>query len=389
MSVAKPTIKSISPAAVSGVALRQPVVMLFTGPSLVDPRSFGEHTFAVYGPGDVVFDGGPGTILNEQVETNPYKLIDGEVVRERIPGTFELYLSGVSGVETLTSGEIGTSGTIVWGQWTPSAPLKPNTQYEAVLVGDDFPSGYLEGSGRYLGVTSWTSDATFTQDTASSGAITVLSSYDRILPTNIYDTNTGYMDTYTVTITSGNTTGTPEFTWEQSSVGGIYVAEGSGIHDVGDNLTFLISGTTVTGQVYTLDVFIPRPLETTYQWTFTTSELDTSAPPEVPTPESVIIDDTGGGLVLTPAPSTTSDTLKIVDSWPIDKEYAVVQDLPVIILEFNKELQPWLVTSGLISTTDFPLSKTPLMGMPNIGVTAETVYPASLEVSGVYLKLWM
>lgn len=390
MSVAKPQLKSVDPGSVSGVVLRQPIVMLFTGPSLIDPRSFGSSTFALYGPGDVVFENGPGTILNEQVETDPYKLIDGPVVRERIPGDFEIYLSGTGGLQTLTSGQIGVSGTIVWGQFTPSVPLKPNTQYEAVIVGDDFPSGYLEGSGRYLGITSWTSDAQFAQSgTATSGTITVQTSYDRILPTNIYDSTTGYMDTYTITITSGHKTGQPKFTWEKESSVGTYSAEGSGIHDVGDNLTFLINGETLAGQVYTLDVFIPRPLEETYTWTFTTSELDASAPPTTPIPESVIIDETAGGTVLTPTTSTSIDNLYIVDSWPVEWEYAVIQDLPVIILEFNKVLDPYLVTSGIIGTDDFPITLSPLMGMPNLEVETQTVYPASLEISGIYLKLWM
>lgn len=365
--------------------------MTLIGPSLVDPRSWGSHTFAVYGPGDVVYDQGPGSILNSGLRDDPYTLIESVIIRDRIPGTYDLYFSGIGGTSPVTaSGYIGVSGTKVYARWTPTVPLRPNTQYQAVLVGEDIANDYIIGSGRYLGVTSWTSDEYWTASgVQSSGNLKTITSYDRILPTAYYDTDTGYNDTYTIEVISGSTIGAPKFQWSQRSSVGTYTAVGSGIHSLGDNLGVLFSGIINSGTIYTLDVYVPRPLETTYQWTFTTATLDASVPPTIPTPPPVIINQVGGGLVITQTPQTAAPPLQVLETWPAKHEYAVVSGLPIIIINFNKPLKPWLVTSGLIKNTDFPIKLSPLMGMPNTSVQSRTVYPASIEVSGSYLKLWM
>ena len=390
MSINNPELQTVTPVG-SGVVLRQPIVMTFVGPSLIDPRSFSSNTFAIYGPGDVVYDTGPGTILNSGIVDSPYTLIDGAVIREQVAGEYELYLSGVSGYSELhASGNIGVSGTKVTCLFTVNQPLSPNTIYEAVLVGDDLASGYLEGSGRYLGIQSWTSESYFTQSgTVSSGTLGVQSSYDRILPTTIYDSSTGYNDTYTVTITSGSDFGAPKFSWGKASVGGTYPGEGAGIHDLGDNLTVQFSGQSIVGQEYTLDTYVPKPLTTTYSWKFLTSELDSSVPPTIPTPESVVFDNTAAGEILISPISSTQEALKPLDTFPENYEYAVISGLQLVVFKFNKVLKPWLVTSGIITTTDFPLTITPLAGMPNITMNEGTIYPNLVEISGVYLKLWI
>jgi hypothetical protein len=384
MSVRNPELQSVSPSPnVSGVVLRQPVLMAVVGPSLVDPRSFTSKTFAVYGPGDVVYDTGPGTLLNSGIHDDPYRLIDGVTIRDRLPGTYELFYSGSNGVSGLTaSGTIGTSGVVVYMQFTPSEPMAPNTVYQAVLVGDDNAGTFLEGSGRYLGVTSWTSDASFAQSgTSSSGVLSVLTSYDRILPTTVYDSDNGYNDTYTVTITSGHPQGAPKFNWSQSSSVGTFIGDGDGVHDLGDNLTIQFSGNIITGQVYTLDTYIPKPLENTFVWTFNTSNLDASTPPSVPTPGDVIIDDSGAGFIISTA---TSEPLSVVEAYPDHLEYAVRQDLPAIVLEFNKTLASGVTTD----VSGIQISISPLAGMPNITVN-DSFYPSGIEVSGKYLKLWL
>lgn len=384
MSVANPQLQQVSPEhGVSGVVLRQPVLLKLVGPSLVDPRSFGSHTFAVYGPGDVVYDSGPGSILNSGIHDDPYRLVDGVLARDRVPGTYDIFFSGSQGVSGVSaSGVIGTSGTAVYLQFTPTVPLNPNTTYEAVLVGDDLAGSYIEGSGRYLGVTTWTSDAEFSvSGTASSGTLQVVSSYDRILPTSEYDSDTGYNDTYTVTITSGHSDGAPKFTWSQASSPGTYPSEGAGVHDLGNNLTIQFEGEIAAGQVYTLDVYAPKPLEDTFTWRFTTSQLDASTPPSVPTPGDVVIDQSGGGFVVTPV---SDDPLVLVATYPEHLDYAIREDMPAVVFEFNTEL-----ASGVTpDVQDVLVHLSPLAGMPNIEVN-DSFYPSGIEVSGIYLKLWL
>lgn len=386
MSVDNPVVAQVNPTVnQSGVVLRQPIRVYFTGPSLIDPRSFSTRTFAVYGPGDVVTDTGAGTILNSGF-VNDYQLIDGVVERDRVPGDYNIYLSGASGFTTLTaSGYIGTSQTVLC-EFVPSVPFNAETQYTAVLVGDD-ESNLLFGSGRYLGVTSWTSNAEFslTSGAATSGGLIVETSYDRILPTSEYISATGYNDTYHVTITSVDTDGIPTFSWSKAS-GGSYSGQGLGIHDLGNNLTFSFSGTIAANQKYSLDVYIPKPLEETYTWQFTTAQLNAVSPPATPTPGNVVIDNTGGGLVVTTYDETP---LQLMRTWPENYEYAVVSGLPLIVLEFNKVLRDDLVTSGIITTEDFPINIQPLAGMPNVVSNQGTIYPSGVEVSGKYIKLWL
>lgn len=386
MSVANPQLFSVSPQPYgSGIVLRQPVIINFTGPSLIDPRSWGSHTFAIYGPGDVVYDQGPGTILNSGIVSNPYVLIDGVTLRERVTGNFSLTISGTGSYQV--SGNIGISGTNVLGTFIPDAPLRANTEYEVVLVGDDNAGHFLEGSGRYLGITSWTSDATFTKSgVQGSGNISILTSYDRILPSIVYDSTTGYNDTYRIVITSGSNIGQPLYTWSQLASPGTYPGNASGIQTFGNNLTFQFSGIFQSGEIYSLDVYIPKPLLKTYTWKFATSELNTVTPPYVPQPPPTVVDNTGGGFLIT---SGVSDGgLKIVGTWPDNLEYAVISGLPCVVFQFNKELDPYLVISGKINISDFVIRTSPLAGMPNIAVTP-SFYPSQLQVSGAYLFLWL
>jgi len=354
--------------------------MTILGPGLIDPRTFNSETFALYGPGDVVMDTGAGTLLNSGIHEDPYRLIDGPLRRDRVPGTYDMFFSGEAGISGVTaSGIIGISGTVMYLQFTPSVPLAPNTAYEALLVGDNLAGTYLEGSGRYLGPTTWTSDAEFTQSgTASSGIAQVNSSYDRILPTTLFDEDTGYNDTYTVTIISGNPDGSPDFTWSKESSAGTYSSDGGGIHSLGSNLTFEFVGLTITGQVYTLETYIPKPLETTYSWRFVTSELDASTPPVVVTPGDTVIDSSGGSFIIQPS---TDGPLKVIDSYPENLEYAVISELGYIRLQFNKPL-----AQGVYAVGNVDITSTPLLGLPT-SEPPTSIIPGSLEVSGVYLTI--
>jgi hypothetical protein len=385
MSVANPQLRSAIPIPVeSGAVLRQPVYLTFTGPSLIDPRSWGPSTFAVYGPGDVIYDTGPGTILNSGIATDPYKLIDGITLRERVSGTFSITISGTSDYNI--SGYLGVSGTNVICTFVPGAPYRPNTQYEVVVVGDDEAGTYLEGSGRYLGVTSWTSNSYFTQSgPASSGICRVLTSYDNILPTPLWDIATGYNDTYSLAITSGSDIGAPQFLWSRAAYPGSYLGIGSGIHSLGFNLTLEFSGVIQSGQLYTLDVYIPKPLLTTYVWRFNTSEYDASEPPYIPVPPVTVIDETGGGFLIT---SGVPEELRVIDTWPTNLDYTIVSGLPCVIFQFNKTLDPYLVTSGYINVNNFLVSVSPLAGMPNIQVNP-SFYPSMIQISGIYMFLWL
>ncbi|TFH51807.1 MAG: hypothetical protein E4H01_00075 [Lysobacterales bacterium] len=382
MSVGNPQLSGVSPVHEETSVVLKPIIQLvFTGPSLIDPLTWNSGTFALYGPGDVVIESGPGTILNQDIQTDPYTLIDGAVFRERIDGTYRVYTSGLpptSGI--VTSGALGTAGSVIIAEFIPAVPLNAYTEYTAVLVGEEALS-WSTSSMIFPGVTSWTSDAAFSGTTATSGIVTVLTPYTRTLPTILHDSGTGYNDTYTLIVSSGSTIGAPKFTWEQTSDGAIYPSEGQGPHDLGEGLTFEFSGIFVSGEQYDLNVYIPKPLEDNFVWTFTTSNISGSTPPTEPDSPSLIIDLTPDGGM---APvSESSVPLQLVNTWPDDLAYGVRTDLPLIMLEFNKEL-----VSGSLDINKLQIRCTALLNMPNSSSTG-LISPQTVEYSGVFLKLWL
>ena len=380
MSVANPELSGVWPVPdETSVPLKPTIRMVFKGASLIDPLTFNSGTVAVYGPGDVVIESGPGTILNEDIQTNPYTLIDGAVFRERIEGTYRVYTSGLpptSGI--VTSGSLGVSGSLVIAEFLPAVPLNAYTQYTVVVVGQE-AIDWSTSSRIFPGVTSWTSESTFTPTTPTSGVLTVLTPYTRILPTVINDTDTGYNDTYSIIITSGSIEGLPKFTWERQSEGSIYSSDGAGPHDLGDGLTFEFSGIFEAGEQYDIDVYIPLPLELNYVWSFTTSEMSGSEPAVEPVVPPLIIDQTPGGN-FGPVEDVSSD-IRLVDSIPGQMDYGVPTTIPYILLRMNATL------SG-VNASGITISQSPLLGMPNIS-GAGIITPSSVEVSGVYLKLWL
>lgn len=364
MSV-EPKVISVSPApGCSGVVLRQPIVVTVSG--AVDPASWSDATFAVYGPGDIVTDTGPGTVLNESgVFSSPYRLIDGATVRARISGSFSVAASGTNSVLT----------------FAPANPLDPSTIYEAVLLGSDADA---------VGLVSWTSSGTFAlSGTAGASPIAVAAPYSRTSRTTLYDPATGHNDVYTVTVVSGALG--PTWTWSQASAPtDVYPFSGRGTFRLGNDLQIAIdpSGAYFPGDVYTLDVYVPVPLSTTAVWSFVTSELDAATPPTVPTPGPIVVDVNGGGLVVSPAPSIVANPLRVVATYPENLEYAVPSGLQAIVIQFNKDLRQDLVVSGIITAADVPIILSPLLGLPNV-YTNPSFVPSGLEVSGAYLKIWL
>ena len=64
MSLRAPTVSGVSPTVNdTDVVLRPTIEIKVGGPAFVDPLTWGSQTFALYGPGDVVLESGPGTIL--------------------------------------------------------------------------------------------------------------------------------------------------------------------------------------------------------------------------------------------------------------------------------------------------------------------------------------
>lgn len=382
MAVSNPILSGVWPAnGDTSVVLKPIVQVLFNGPSLIDPRTWNSGTFALYGPGDVIYETGPGTLLNSGIILDPYVLVDGAVIRERIEGTYRIYTSGLppsSGI--ITSGYLAVSGSAVFAEFIPNAPLNSYTVYSAIIAGEDASSWLTTTAKIFPGVTSWTSAAAFTPSGTASGIVTVVTSYTRTLPTILHNTATGYNDRYTLIITSGSTVGAPKFTWEQDSDGTTYPTSGVGPHDLGEGLTFQLSGTFVTSEQYNLDVYIPQPLAGSVAWSFSTSEISGSVPPLLPVEPSLIIDLTPGGGS---APITGDVPLAIVNTWPEDLAYGVRNDLPMIQLEFNKVL-----VSGSLDITKLHIQCTPLLGMPSYSGTG-SITPVLVEYSGIYLKLWL
>jgi len=381
MAVGNPIVLSVSPQPDATSVVLKPVIQVaFIGPSLIDTLTWTSGTFALYGPGDVSYESGPGTILNSGIITDPYTLIDGAVIREAIPGTFKIYSSGyppASGI--ISSGNIGVSGTVIYAEFTPNEPLNAYTQYTAVLVGEDAEIWSIT-ENTFLGVASWSSKPLF--DTNSiSGIARVLTSYSRTLPTSSWVSGTGYNDTFRISITSGSVDGAPKFFWSQDSTGGTYASDGASPHNLGEGLTFEFSGIVSSGDTFSLDTYIPKALLKSYAWSFTTSTISGSTPPaDVVSPDLIIDMTPDGGM----APvSETNVPLQLVATWPEDLAYGVRPDLPLIMLEFNKPL-----VSGSLDITKFQIRCTPLLSLPNVSGTG-LISPQIIEYSGVYLKLWL
>ena len=380
MSVVNPELSGVWPIpGDTDIPLKPTIHLVFKGASLIDPLTFNSGTFAVYGPGDVVIEAGPGTILNQDIQSDPYKLIDGAVFRERIEGTCRVYTSGLpptSGIQI--SGTLGVSGSLVIAEFIPAVPLNAYTEYTVVLVGEE-ALDWSTSSRVFPGVTSWTSAPAFSGTTPTSGILTVLTPYSRILPSVLYDATSGYNDTYSIVITSGSTESAPKFTWERVSEGDIFSSEGPGPIDLGEGLTFVFSGIFEAGEQYDLDVYIPKPLELNYVWQFTTSDVSGSEPPVGGEEPNLIIDLTPGGG-FGPVSAETDDVL-LLSSIPDQMDYGVPATLPYILLELNHEI------SG-VNISGIQIIQTPLLGMPNIS-GAGAITPTSIEISGSFLKLWL
>lgn len=362
----------------AGIPLKPTIQLEFVGPSLIDPLTWNSGTFALYGPGDVVYDSGPGTILNSGIQSDPYVLIDDAVIRERIGGTWRIYTSGQLPASGILSSDLGVSGTKILAEFLPAVPLAPYTQYTAVLVGED-ALAWTTTSQVFPGVTTWTSNPQFSGvGTTGSGVVNVLTPYTRTLETVVYEPTSGYNDTYRITITSGSSLGAPKFTWSQDSSPGLYSSYGTGPHDLGEGLTFEFSGLFEVGEQFNLDVYIPLALSQSYSWTFTTAPISGSTPPTEPVLPTLIIDQTiGGGF----GPSVATSGPSLVSSNPAQMDYGVPNTLSYILIEFDKNISS-------INASGISINSLPLMGMPHIDGIG-TITPTSVETSGKYVKIWL
>ena len=408
MSLRAPTVSGVSPTVNdTDVVLRPTIEIKVGGPAFVDPLTWGSQTFALYGPGDVVLESGPGTILNSGLEDSAFPLLDGPLRRDRVPGTFSISISGAngtaSGLDTsYVSGLMGQDGYYVLCQFSPTAPLLSNTEYQAVLVGDDSTGLIIEGVRRFEGLTSWTSPSGFVQTSsgintgATSGFVHVVNPYSKTLETSLYDSSTGYNDTYTITITSGHNVNAVQGTaisgfkyqWVQASTAGTNAEIVSGttdVHNLGNGLTVNFRGTFASGEIHQLDVYIPRPLAVTQIWKFSTGEISQfGTPPVEPQPISVVIDETAdGGFGVSTSETVSGTRFYVINSEPAHLEYDVATSTSFIRLQFNKVL-----SSGIYAVGNVDVSSTPLLGLP-ARAAASTITPSRLETSGAFLKIYL
>lgn len=446
MAIGAPTVSGVWPYPNDTDVILNPTIRVeLVGPSLVDPRSFGEHSFALYGPGDVVLETGPGTILNSGLEDAPYPLLDGPLRRDRVAGSYALYTSGssiLSGVITL--GNLGTSGAITYATFRPSTALAPNTEYAVVLLGDDG----LEWSSsaiKFPGVTSWTSDPTFslrgvqrvavlppasalydgvlyvvdsggnadilvvclsngftyewfaiatgdlgTPDPITSGVlaadgiITVVNSYSRTTQTSLYNALTGYNDTFSIAITSG-TNGITEdlhFSWSKYSSPGDYPT----INDTGQTHN-LGDGLVLkfAGQFTVGSVYTLDtyiPKELVNSYVWRFNTGELNLSVPPSEPQNpTLIIDKTGDGLV--VSSTSIAQLAMINALPYDNAYGVHTGLSKIQLEFNKPL-----LSGCITVDDISILASPFLNLPALSGTGRIV-PTSIEFSGVYLNIYV
>ena len=404
MALQVPTISGVSPVANDTDVLLRPVIeVVFGGQSLIDPLSWGASTFALYGPGDVVLESGPGSILNSGLDDAPYPLLDGPLRRDRCTGTYQVLISGTSGMATAES-VLGGSG-IVLGRFTPDYPLNPNTTYVAVVVGNNASGILPAGDRRFLGITSYTSPSGFAQSGvinysgitpslsgATSGYIEVAQPYSKTLQTNQYNSSTGLNDIYTITIVSGTGNLEPGFKykWSKASSGGTFTATVSGAdlsdrHNLGDGLQIDFNGPFTSGEIHTLNTYIPKPLALSITWKFSTGEITSYGTiPTQPGAISVVIDETaGGGWGVSTVAQTSGAQFYVIDSNPVHLEYDVATGLSYIELQFNKS-----ISSGVYAVSNVALTCTPLLGIP-APVASSGITPTRLETSGAYLKIYL
>lgn len=388
MALSIPVISGVSPAVNdTDVQLRPVIQVIFGGAQLIDPLTWDNRTFALYGPGDVVLDAGPGTILNSGMSDAPYPILDGPLRRDRVEGDFNLFISGTSGLDTAES-IIGSGQPYVIGRFIPSVPLNPNTTYVVVILGDDGSVFVNDNERRFGGVTSYTSPSGFISTAPpTSGFIQVVRPYSRTLETSVYDATTGFNDTYTITITSGSGPYGFKYEWNKLSSPGNFNAIVSGttdVHDLGDGLRINFQGTFALGEIYELNTYIPQPLPSSTVWSFSTGDvLQYDTPPEEPPCISLIIDNTDdGGLVVDTTTDATSGTqFYVVGSDPANLDYDIDPNLGFIELEFNEN-----ILSGVYDVSNVEVTTTPILGISG-SITPVTIVPTRLETSGKFLRI--
>ena len=285
---------------------------------------------------------------------------------------------------------IGTANQYVYAQFAPSRPLLPNTEYTAVLIGNDADDLFYGSERRFEGLTSYTSPSGFICTGDTSGFIQVVHPYSKTLQTSEYNSTTGQNDTYTITITSGHSVGGTrfEYTWSQASTPGTYPAIVSGTtdrHSYGNGLQVDFDGIFATGEVHELNVYIPQPLATSYIWKFVTGEITQfTTPPSEPAAISVVVDNTAeGGFTVSTETQISGTRFYVVDSSPAHLEYDISAGLSYIQLEFNKTLG-----SGIYGVGNVEVTSTPLLGIPT-PTAASGITPTRLVTSGKYLKIYL
>jgi hypothetical protein len=381
--------------------------MVVGGQSLVDPLTWGSLTFALYGPGDVVLESGPGSILNSGLNDSAFPLLDGPLRRDQVAGTYTVTVSGANGTASgldpsYVSGLMGSGGDLVLLEFAPANPLLPNTEYTAVLIGNDASSLFYGGDRRYEGLTSYTSPSGFIQTSSgintgvTSGFVRVAHPYSRTVQSSQYDSATGYNDTYTITITSGHNTVARQgmavsgfkYQWSIASSAGTYDVTVSGStdrHNLGNGLQVDFNGTFASGEVHKLDVYIPQPMAASQVWKFSTGAISQfGTPPVEPQPIAVVIDETAeGGFGVDTIQQVSGGQFYVVGSTPANLAYDVNTSLAYIQLEFNKT-----IATDNLNVGNVEVKTTPLLGIPT-PAAASTITPTHLEVSGKYLKIYL
>ena len=365
MALQSPTVSGSTPeSGATDVVLRPTIELVFGGQSLIDPMSWGDSTFALYGPGNVVLESGPGSILNSGLNDASYPLLGGPLRRDKVEGSYTLLISGTSGLDTAED-VMGTSNQLMLARFTPAGALLPNTEYTAILLGNDNSSILNNVQRTFPGVTSFTSSSGFTQNGVlpgiTSGFIEVVTPYNRITQTNQYNAITGQNDLYTITIVSGNGNATSGFkyTWSKASSTGTYAVTVSGAtdrHNLGDGIQIDFTQPFASGEVHQLKTYIPKPLAVTVIWSFSTGEITQfSSPPVTPPNISVVIDETeGGGFGVDTIAQVSGTRFYVINSDPTHLEYDVDTGLSYITLEFNKPILSGVYDVCLLYTSPSP-----------------------------------
>lgn len=329
--MASPTIESIYPSdASTGVPIG--IDILITFDSEIDQERAKQNIIitgpdfdAIYGPDAVQW-------VDTEQGRNPFFL--------QSPG-FKGDLQGKFYFELLDSDNVVTSG-LDYGtgspnyktrvKFVPDKPLAPSTTYTVYLIGDPDTT-----DDTTRGIASRTVYSTQLGANTGDGSVTFRGGYKGTIE-----------DQIVVAITSAGNVRTAEYEWYYASVptivyNGITSTKYRSLTDSGVEIKFSGSNFQV-GDTFTVNVYPPEYMESSYKYTFTTGSGSIS---EIPSTTSTsVLGDLNAG--------SEEEAFEIVSITPEHKETKVSINQRIIKIVFSADIDPTTITDKSVKLLAHP-----------------------------------